>query len=207
MFFSMILKLLFYEKLHLCPSQRNKMQTSLTWTIFSRPLPTRTHFTWTQPTSSFHMPNKGGASSLIFKVHTGHAQQAAGHQRSSPPTPANYPLRQQNISPIPVALVNNNSSEVSYWGCYRTWRTTFRGTFQTYSRASRTSNPRGFHLRFLHYPTTSLLLPHQLIWKISQCHQFIISSTQVRLFGSTAKRQFCQSQSSCSCNIRKLPPQ
>ena len=93
-------------------SQRNKLQTSLTWTFFSKPLPTRTHFMWTQTTSSFHQPNKGRASSLRFKVDTYHAQQAAGHQRSSPPTPANYPLRQQNRLPIPVAPVNNNSSEI-----------------------------------------------------------------------------------------------
>ena len=94
--------------------------------------------------------------------HSGHPHQSTDRRGSRPQTPANYPPRQHDRSPIPAAPVSNNSSEVPffyYWECFRTWSATSSGTSWTYDRAFNTNNLRRLHLplRHLHCIITSLL--------------------------------------------------
>ena len=47
--------------------------------------------------------------------HSGHPHQSTDRRGSRPQTPANYPPRQHDRSPIPAAPVSNNSSEVPFF--------------------------------------------------------------------------------------------
>ena len=135
-------------------------------------------------------------------VVTGHPHQSTDRRGSRPQTPANYPPRQHDRSPIPAAPVSNNSSEVYFLlRMLQNMKSDFqRDLLDIRQSIHHHNNPRGFHLhlRHLHCIITSLLL--QLTWTIPQSHRFIIKSTPEPLSGcrillnSTAKRPVRESQ-------------
>ena len=49
------------------------------------------------------------------RPHSGHPHQSTDRRGSRPQTPANYPPREHDRSPIPAAPVSNNSYEVSFF--------------------------------------------------------------------------------------------